>query len=880
MRHLFAILQIFVLTFIVQAKPVDLASAEKVGQGFLAQQISSGQSKIGSLELDLVYAPAFKKFQSEGFVEEPSSLFYVFNAKEGGFVIVSADDAATPILGYSDEEIFSAENLPENVAKWLEGYKDELRFIIENNLQPSEELTQLWEAYKTNSAAGIYQKTAAAVSPLLKTKWDQSPYYNALCPYDNSYGQRTVTGCVATAMAQIMKFWNFPATGTGFHSYNHSKYGTLSANFGATSYEWGSMPNTVSSNNTAVATLMYHCGVSVDMNYGVASTGGSGAYVVSSYSPITHCSEYAFKNYFGYKSTLRGVLRSNYSQSQWLSLIKAELDGGRPVLYAGFGNGGGHCFVADGYDNNDYIHFNWGWGGSYDGYFFINSLNPSGVGTGGGSGGFNSGHQAVIGVEPPAGSGTVQRDLRLYSNIVVNPNPINYNNAFNVTFNVLNASTSSAGNFTGDIAAAVFNSDNQFISFIETKTGISLPFNSYFTNPLMFSTTGISEMTPGSYTIGVYYKPSGSTQWTAFGNGSYQNFASIQVNGNQANPMKLYTAITTSPQIIIRNQTFTVNFDVLNTSASAFNGDISVDLHKSDGTWIRELAIKTGLSLPSNYHYTNGLTYTINGGLPDEAGSYQLFVWNRSSGGDWTTLGSGTFSNPITIQVTEAGITADIYESNNTQSQAFQLPVNFASNSASVSSTGSNCHLGSDYDFYKIVLPGGYNYTLNPRIHDSYDSGNGLTYSLDALFSYSTDGTTWSDAYDHTLPGSIAISGSRTIYFKVSPYFTGETGTYLLDIPITRNVSTGIKGQVLEANISLYPNPVNNVLTVDLNDYKEGINVIKLISSTGQEVLKLDASTYNASVFTIPIPNLTTGIYFVQLVNNSGSLTKSIFIKQ
>ncbi len=296
------------------------------------------------------------------------------------------------------------------MAKWLEGYKNEIRFIITNNILQTTEIANDWSSLINGINYGGSLGKKAGVTPLCQTTWDQSPYYNALCPYDNSASERTVTGCVATAMAQVMKFWNFPATGTGYHSYNHDTYGTLSANFGSSTYNWTSMPNNVSSNNSAVATLMYHCGVSVDMNYGVGSTGGSGAYVISNASPVTNCTEYALKNYFGYKSTLQGVEKDNYTQTQWVNLMKTELDAGRPVIYAGFGSGGGHCFVNDGYDINSFFHFNWGWSGSYNGFFVITALNPGGVGTGGGTGGFNNNHQAVIGIEPSSGSSSKRPD--------------------------------------------------------------------------------------------------------------------------------------------------------------------------------------------------------------------------------------------------------------------------------------------------------------------------------------------------------------------------------------------------------------------------------------------------------------------------------------
>jgi hypothetical protein len=953
---LFLLLLIYCVSF---AKPIDEATAKKVGQHFLATR---AHNPLAAAQLSLALKAGSMAYNPNA-TATGINYYYIFNVTNGdGFIIVAADDNATPVLGYSNEVDFDATNIAPQTAKWLEGYKNQIRYIIQNNIKQTDEIKNDWaELIKDPGNISILN---ASVSPLLKTKWDQSPYYNSLCPYDNSASEKTVTGCVATAMAQVMKFWSYPSTGTGNHSYNHSRYGTLAANFGSTTYSWGSMPNTVSSSNSAVATLMYHAGVSVDMNYDIGSRGGSGAYVITSQSPVTHCTEYALKTYFGYKSSLKGVERVNYTQSQWLSLMKGELDAGRPVIYAGFGSGGGHCFVTDGYDNNDFLHFNWGWSGQYDGYFSVNALNPLGVGTGGGTGGFNSGHQAVIGIEPPTGGGTSTLDMRLYSNITVNPDPIKYSQAFSVTVNFANYGTTTAQNFSGDYTVAVFNSNNDFVATVETKTGLNLSFNSYYVNPLVFSTTGLSELTPGTYTIGVYYKPTGGSNWVAFADGNYKNFISVNVEGNNTNTLKLYAAVTTSPTIIVRNKTFTVDFDIANFGFSTFTGDVSVDIHKSDGTWIRELDIKNGLTLPSNTHFTNGLSYTITGGLPDEAGTYQLFIWDKPDGGTWEFLGNGAYANPITIQVVEPSLNPDIYEVNNTVQTSYNLPVTFTGNSATVSTPGANCHVGNDYDYYKMVLPAGYNYSIAARIHDVYNTGNGNTYTFDGLISYSTDGTTWSDAYDDIIGNNITVKGGGTVYFYVSPYFTGATGTYLFEAIMSRSAAlssakditgftvSGIVGNALidpvaatvdvlvsaQTNITsliptitvsnlasinppsgavinftnpvvytvtaqdgttktwnvtvtkksnvgissidkldgiaVYPNPANNELFVDANNFGGLVTSITITNMQGQTIL---ATTNTVGAVTkLQLSGLQSGFYVVQIQTNQGTITKKV----
>ncbi len=867
----FIILLALVLVYAdIFAKPIDAQTAENVAIKFVRQRTLSLELKmVNDFNLAYIYKSESKNLASNS---ETQNYFYVFTAPTKGFVLVAADDRVSPILGYSDESVFNPGNIPPQVAKWFESYKAQIRYAIENNLSATEEIASDWSALIGENSNYSQQGKRGSVSPLLTTKWNQSPYYNALCPYDNANSQRTVTGCVATAMAQVMKYHNYPSKGNGSYSYNHDTYGTLSANFAATTYNWSSMPNSVTSTNSAVATLMYQVGVSVNMNYGIASTGGSGAYVVSSASAYTNCAEYALKTYFDYKTSLSGIERKNYTSSVWLSTMKAELDASRPIIYAGFGTGGGHCFVADGYDNNNYLHFNWGWGGAYDGYFSINALNPGGVGTGGGTGGFNNNHQAVIGIQPNSTGtgGSSAYDLRLYASVSINPNPVDYGEGITVTTNLANYGTSSAQNFSGDYTAAVFNSDNQFVAFVETLSGYSLNFNSYYVNPLTFSSAGINSMTPGTYTVGIYYKPSGGTQWYAVGSGNYQNFVSLVVKDNSTNPLKLYTAITTNPTVLVQNQTFTVTFDIANYGGSQFDGDVSVDIHKSDGTWIRELSVKTGLSLPSMTHFTNGLTYTITGGLPDEPGTYQFFIWDKPSGGSWEFLGSGNFSNPINVQLKAPGLNPDIYETNNIISQSYNLPISFQNNLAKRTTTGSNCHNGNDYDFYKVVLQSGYNYTLNARIHDAYSSGNGNVYTLDAIVSYSTDGTTWSDVYDDFIT-QFTMNGAGTVYFMVSPYFTGNTGTYLFDVNITRTPVTSVKPVDVSSLLQIYPNPSNGVFNINANTLT--INTVTVTNINGVN------SSLTIKDNTVDMSNFVSGVYILQFVTSEGIINKKVVIQ-
>ena len=313
---------------------------------------------------------------------------YIFNAEQG-FVVMAADDCVQPILGYSFTGKFVAENMPDNVSSWLQGYNDEIQFAIDSKMKATSETTKMWkELVEGQAKAG---KATAVVNNLLLTTWDQDPGYNDLCPYDYSAQQRTVTGCVATAMAQIMKYWEYPNHGVGSHSYTpetHPEYGVQSVNYGATTYDWANMP--LSQSNAEVAKLMYHCGVSVDMDYDIASNGGSGA--------VTAWVSNALQTYFNYQpSTFR--YKDDYTNTEWVNMLKAELDAERPLQYSGRGTGG-HSFVCCGYDSSNRFYFNWGWSGYNDGFYTLTNLVPGSGGSGGGNYNFTQNQGAIFGIQP------------------------------------------------------------------------------------------------------------------------------------------------------------------------------------------------------------------------------------------------------------------------------------------------------------------------------------------------------------------------------------------------------------------------------------------------------------------------------------------------
>ena len=345
--------------------PIDESTAKQLAQNFWKENNTMGVKGGKVFKKKMDEANFVNVAPQHGY----SSLFIFNNTAGKGFVIMAADDCATPILGYSYENNFDEGELPPHVKAWLDGYALQIEEAAAMKLSATDEIRNDWECLRKGKTLPI--KSEKTVEPLVQTRWSQSPYYNDQCPYDSCAHERAVTGCVATAMAQVMKYWSYPERGYGNHSYvpsSHPEYGTLYADFSAVTYQWSSMPNSVNSANNAVATLMYHCGVSVEMMYGVSSEGGSAAYIID-YGSGNPSAEVALKTYFDYKSTMHGVKKSDYSDAQWIQLLKNELDNSRPMVYGGFSNSGGHAFVCDGYNASDYFHYNWGWAGSYDGFF-------------------------------------------------------------------------------------------------------------------------------------------------------------------------------------------------------------------------------------------------------------------------------------------------------------------------------------------------------------------------------------------------------------------------------------------------------------------------------------------------------------------------------
>lgn len=422
------------------AQQISVFEAQQRASAFLSSNAARrAPSANGSTGLSLAYTMHNKKADKV--------CFYVFNRGiDNGFVIIGGDESARQILGYSNNGSFDYDKIPANFKWWLSQYQEQISHAI----TVAEKAPEMIKANK----AAVQKKNAAkkaSVSPLLTTTWNQdSPYSDAInadwhsqCP--GMANVNFVTGCVATAMAQVMNFHEWPVTGTGSHSktttYNGSYVFEQSADFGSTTYDWANMLDDYSGASTqaqknAVATLMYHCGVAVDMNYNTAASGGSGAVSRSISEGLT--------SYFDYDKSVRYEERAYYTDDEWEAMMYNELVNNRPVLYGGAAeNGGGHQFVCDGYNaDDDTYHFNWGWGGYCDCFCPMTgsyAITPGGTGIGGAgsSDSYAIGQDAVINVKRQAGGleSPILYEYKNYANnvLIIDGNTTYKNYEFNHT---------------------------------------------------------------------------------------------------------------------------------------------------------------------------------------------------------------------------------------------------------------------------------------------------------------------------------------------------------------------------------------------------------------------------------------------------------------
>ena len=850
------IVSLLLLAISGYAKQRTESEAQEIASSFFRQSLSSGLRAASGKPLQLAYT-----CRESG----KTASYYVYNVdKDNGFVIVSGDDRAKSVLGYSDNGRFDINLIPENFKWWLSFYQSELEELAKQpELASSDEI-----AVSFDNPSKAFAKS---IAPLLGgIKWNQRAPYNNLCPVfpagNENAGQRTVTGCVATAMAQVMKYYQWPVKGTGSSSAYTTKTLKISVpavDFSKTTYTWANMTETYSSSststqNTAVATLMYHCGVAVQMDYGVTSSA----------SPVDMVN--AMINNFGYDANAQLHKRDYYTKAEWIDMIKTELNAKRPVLYEGHSTDVGHQFVCDGYDTNDLYHFNWGWGGMSDGYFELSALNPGATGTGGGNGGgYNTNQGIAVGVQKP--NTASKPSYVFYMKDTIAP-PANIARAGKFTLSVKEMYNYGANTFAGDVGLALCNNNGSVVSVlaIGSYTGTNSIKSYYGWKTFSVQDMSIaSTVAAGNYRIYCVYRPTGASVWQIVrGKVGTPNYVNVQVTAGNVNfsvptdvKPKLTRSNSNSLSIIgklYQDKTGRFFVKVTNTGGE-YNSYLGIYLqlksNKDKNEWVVE-------HYPVNIATGETKEFELSGKVTMAAGVYSLWVMydiandRGQSGFSMSSIGNA-------IEVTVAATPTDPPNLTLTSKISFVDNNKVYKNSGELTAVIKNTGGLFDGLLVAFVFPK----TL----------GNSLAYfgpTSPVIDNNETKTIKFRGSLDLPVPVEYTIivfsSNSTTDvkWVELSPQSNSRLNfTLMADL-------TGFPNMIKEESVSLFPNPVLDKLYLISEDVVKHVTVFDLF---GKGIIALYPNVNGEIV--IPVETLRSGTYILRLETKKG-ITVQKFIKK
>lgn len=826
---------IFIMSFSTNsnAEQINQNKASAIAQNFLSK-INTSITTQSNNRLTLAYT-------AKSVSNPTQNCFYVFNKGiKDGFIIVAADDCVlTEVLGYCNYGEYDNNNLPTNFKWWIDQYQREIDYAIKNGL----------------STTSTIQPFATSVSPLLgNIAWNQGDPYNLLCPtLTNASGEteRTVTGCVATATAQVMRYYKWPAKGTGSNSYTWEKGGkTLSVDFSKSTYDWDNMTETYNSNSStteknAVAKLMYDCGVSCNMEYNLSSAGGSAA---SAYDQVE-----GLYNYFGYDLGMEHLTRDYYKLTDWNSIIKKEIDNSRPILYRGTGSGGGHAFIIDGYNASGYFHFNWGWGGSSDGYFVTTALNPGELGIGGGAGGYNYNQGMTIGIQPAQASSTETIEMT-NDGLQISGDATN---GFKIIISKLANRNWIAATF--DLGL-----------FVESSTGVTkilqLYSNTtlnplYYYNPISVSTSTFgSYFADGTYKVYLGIKASNSSSWeeipTLIGSAKYvyvtiSGGAVINVTYDQASLPNLSVVGYELNDKIYANRVATISTTVKN-SGSEYLGDMAIVFADANGnilansgllmTDILEGETKELLFEYSMISLAEGVSITTATPcvmyLFGNASSESIFNIGRIGNATLYPVGSGSPALAFTKQPKVNSSTED-----------------------NVSITLGLINNGT---IFKDAITF---YTWDRNLENSFCGGISQyamienKESKDITFSFPYNGIV-GHTYLVNIYANNAIIKGNTASINYTCSFTLQEGA-----------ETGVEN--IKTNIEMMVVNTNNMLEITA---EHAISQINIYNTAGVNVAHQDYNE-DSNIETISLESQPKGVYVIKVETTDGSKTSKIIIK-
>lgn len=816
-------------SFCLNARTRNADEASQIAHNFL--QSSTATFSKAPLSPDLIKAVQPFNIQNNTSDSSTENYFHIFNiGSNNGFVIVSATDRVKTILGYADTGNFNPENIPVNMLNWLKVYANEIAAV---SILPENEVPQT----KISVANNINTGFAAAVLPLLKNiKWNQNAPYNNLCPVINtSTNEKAVTGCGATAMAQVMKYFNWPVSGTGSKTYTTKTLQIpLTVDFSSVQYDWANMTGTYNSSstelqNTAVATLMYHCGVAVNMDYNKSSS----AYTTDIAKGLI--------NYFGYDSNIQVYQKNYFSKAEWENFMKIELNAARPILYNGQASDGGHIFVCDGYDTNGLYHFNWGWGGISDGYFELSALNPNELGIGGGnSGGYNVDQYMITGIQKPPFSSVPS--YLIYTNMPLSCSASQI--ARTGTFNIVTQKIYNYGinTITGSMGLGLYNGNTlvQLLYSTNIKLDSFYGWSSYtFSN--MSIPTGVAA---GNYKIYVIYKPNTSSVWSPVrGKIGTPNFLNVTVDASSvkfSEPTDVYPVLTLNSlnktNNLYQNKTGRFSASISN-SGNDYNSLLRIYLESVTNPEINQIVITD----PVNIATGETKEFYFNDSIKLVPGTYKLALMYDKGNNSATMTTMYQLGESVNVDILAQPAQAPLLSLVNTIS--FPDPDKIYKSNATLNATIKNTGGYFDGKLIAFIFPVS---TGSSIAYIGHQSGI-IDMNQSVTFSFS---------------GGISLDPNN---YRIGVYYLNSSNSWTRISPsnyslITFNLKddlTAFKINEYEQGI-LYPNPATDIINLKTD---QNVKSIKISDIAGREVKRMVST--NNGIISVDVSNLPHGTYFV-----------------
>lgn len=798
-----------------------------VSMHFASAQAQGISRSISELEPRLLSSSTEILADSLKFRSDTTDAFYIYGYPTGGFVIVSSDDCAIPILGYSDGR-FNRDSIPDNMRYWLSVYADEIHAASNS----SDAATQPTETVSSNSTY------SATVSPLLgNIMWDQNT------PYNNKIPDKMATGCVATAMAQVMKYHEYPAKGAGSYSYTF-KGRTFSANFAESTYDWNNMLDVYSGVNystaeaNAVATLTYDCGVSVNMQY--TQDSGSAAELFGIVEALI--------NYFGYDPNTQYYSRDYYYSNEWINMLKKELNEGRPLLY--FANDAketyGHAFVVDGYDTSNRMHMNWGWSGDLNGYFVINALTIEVEGLD-----FSSFQYFIGGLQPKTTGTSYTPQLDLIDQLTVKSSEVARSASFIVNGNMLyNCGTA----FSGSVSGALYK-ENSLVCLVGTvrSNAVIASDNKLTVSSSVFTIP--SDISSGDYQFYLVAKGKTSDHWEPIRmKSALRNYYNVHVTAS--------TVTFSEPKL--RDALDVTSVKVTNKLYESYNGYFSMNVKNLSREFNSYLGIEL-VSVSDTSHQVvdynrpflsafSSSDFTFSGSVTVPAGSYKIYPVLSYDRKTWSRLYSEDKAETVLVYPKPSGHYTIKQASGFSILRSPIATKDFLEMSVSVQNTGS-----APFDrtlFVRISTP---------------ESVNVSRYDRPVFVESATTQT-----INFSFPVELNAGDYRvTLYYidsnnneQLLSGTTNQIGTFSVSTDVT-----GMEELLIDSSLKVYPTFASDYLTIDS---QQEIQKLEVINSSGQRV---DLRNAVGRDYQLPVGHLKSGLYLLRVTTSDGSFVRK-FIKQ